>query len=143
VKKQNVLFISTRNSCRSQIAEAYLNTFAPDRFYAKSAGLEPGIIDPFAVQVMKEDGIDMSLAVSKSVHLLKGSGKMYDYVVRTCAKEVHEDIPVFPGANDRICWHIAGNGYSGLSSAQKLVVTRRIRDEIRANIIQFISQYGK
>jgi arsenate reductase len=143
MKKQKVLFVSTRNCCRSQMAEAYLNTFAPDRFQAESAGLEPGIIDQFAVQVMKEDGIDMSLAVSKSVHLLKGSGNLYNYVIRTCAKEVHADVPVFPGANDRICWHVSGNGYSGLSSSQKLAVTRKIRDEIRSHVIQFIGQQVK
>lgn len=139
MRKKRILFISTYNTCRSQIAEAYLNAIAPDRFHAESAGLEPGTLDPFAVEVMKEDGIDMSRTVSKSVYLLKETNILYNYVIHTCGKEILKDVPVFPGADDRICWHVAGTGYSGISSAQKMVVTRKIRDEIRSNVIQFIN----
>jgi len=58
--KTKVLFVCVHNSARSQMAEAFLNALAGDRFYAESAGLEPGKINPFVVKVMKEVGIDIS-----------------------------------------------------------------------------------
>ncbi|MEK6678610.1 MAG: arsenate reductase ArsC, partial [Nitrospirota bacterium] len=58
MQKKRVLFVCKHNSARSQMAEAFLNAFAGDRFEAESAGLEPGVLNPLAVQVMKEAGID-------------------------------------------------------------------------------------
>lgn len=142
MRKKQVLFISTHNSCRSQIAEAYLNTLAGDRFEAMSAGLSPSAVEPIAVEIMKEEGIDISSAVSKSAQHLKDSHKFFNYVIKTCGKEMLKDVPVFPGADDKICWNVAGNDYSGISQAQKTAITRKIRDEIRANIIKFINLHS-
>ena len=58
--KTKVLFICVHNSARSQMAEAFLNTLAGERFYAESAGFEPGILNPYVIEVMKEVGIDIS-----------------------------------------------------------------------------------
>jgi protein-tyrosine-phosphatase len=60
MEKKKVLFVCIHNSARSQMAEAFLNLLAGDRFEAESAGLEPGSINPLAVEVMKETGIDIS-----------------------------------------------------------------------------------
>jgi arsenate reductase (thioredoxin) len=66
MRKDKVLFVCVHNSARTQMAEALLNTMAGDRFEAKSAGLEPGVLNPLAVEVRKEIGIDISQNKSKS-----------------------------------------------------------------------------
>ncbi|PIP19551.1 MAG: low molecular weight phosphatase family protein, partial [Candidatus Omnitrophica bacterium CG23_combo_of_CG06-09_8_20_14_all_41_10] len=58
--KKKVLFICVHNSARSQMAEAFLKQMAGDKFEAESAGLEPGKLNPLAIEVMKEAGIDIS-----------------------------------------------------------------------------------
>lgn len=63
--KQKVLFVCVHNSARSQMAEALLKQIAGDRFEVESAGLEPGELNPLAVEVMKEIGIDISRGIPK------------------------------------------------------------------------------
>ncbi len=58
-RKRNVLFLCTHNSCRSQMAEAFLRKYAGDRFNVFSAGLEPTEIDPMTREVMHEVGLDL------------------------------------------------------------------------------------
>jgi arsenate reductase len=65
--KKNVLFICVQNSARSQIAAALLNELCGDYFEAQSAGLEPGILNPLAVEALQERGIDISRNKTKSV----------------------------------------------------------------------------
>jgi arsenate reductase len=67
MKKIKVLFVCVHNSARSQIAEAYLNSMYGDRFEAQSAGLEPGVLNPYAVKVMGEVGLDISGNKTKDV----------------------------------------------------------------------------
>lgn len=73
--KTNVLFMCIHNSGRSQIAEAFLNNLAGDRFDAESAGLEPGKLNPLVVEAMKEDGIDISKNLTKDVFDFFKQGK--------------------------------------------------------------------
>lgn len=67
MKKLKVLFVCVHNSARSQMAEAFLNHLAGDRFEGQSAGLEPGRLNPLAVKVMQEVGIDISGNKTKDV----------------------------------------------------------------------------
>jgi len=73
--KTNVLFMCIHNSGRSQIAEAFLNNLAGDRFDAESAGLEPGKLNPLVVEAMKEYGIDISKNLTKDVFDFFKQGK--------------------------------------------------------------------
>ena len=73
--KDKVLFVCVHNSARSQIAEALLKKMAGDRFDVESAGLEPGKLNPLAVEVMKEIGIDISENQTKSAFDLFKAGK--------------------------------------------------------------------
>ncbi len=75
-----ILFICEHNSARSQIAEAYLNHFGGDRLYAESAGLEPGTLNPYVVEVLGEEGLDISGNQTKSAFDLYRSQKQYDAV---------------------------------------------------------------
>ena len=71
--KQNVLFICTHNSARSQIAEAFLNKLYPEKFEAFSAGIEPSVINPYVVKVMTEIGFDLSKK-EKTIEKAGGAG---------------------------------------------------------------------
>ena len=92
--KKSVLFICTQNSCRSQIAEAFLNSLYGTSYKAYSAGVEKTKVNPYAVEVMKEIGIDMSNHYSKTVEEFKD--ETFDIVVTVC-NTAKETCPFFPG----------------------------------------------
>ncbi|MDH7599656.1 MAG: arsenate reductase ArsC [Sedimentisphaerales bacterium] len=130
-KKLRVLFLCTGNSCRSQMAEAWARHLRPDLIDAYSAGLEPKGLDPMAVKVMAEVGVDMSGQISK--HLDQFKGQTFDYVIAVCdhAKEV---CPVFAGARRLI--HVGFEDPPTLakdahSEQEALGHYRRVRDQIR------------
>jgi len=70
--KKNVLFICTHNSARSQMAEGFLNALYGDKYEAYSAGIEPAKVNPYAIKVMAEAGIDISKKRSKSIEKFRG-----------------------------------------------------------------------
>ena len=92
--KKSVLFLCSHNSCRSQMAEGLLKSYYSDSYDVFSAGIIPTNVNPYAVEVMKEIGIDISSNSSKSIDEFKD--KKFDIVVTVCddAKEV---CPFFPG----------------------------------------------
>ena len=129
--KINVLFICKHNSGRSQIAEAYLKKFAGDRLNVESAGLEPSeAIDPHVVEVMKEEGIDLSLKRPQSVFDLFKAGKIYSHVITVCS-DSEGKCPVFPGITRR--WHLPFPDPANVqgSEDEKLYQVRKIRDSIK------------
>jgi arsenate reductase len=135
--KQRVLFVCIHNSARSQMAEAWLNHLYGDRFEAMSAGLEPGTLNPYAVRVMAEAGIDIAGAPVKSVFDIYNAGKLFNYVVTVCDKEAAERCPVFPGVSERIHWSFPDPAQAKGSDAEKLAQARAVRDQIRAKIEQW------
>jgi arsenate reductase len=92
--KKKVLFLCTYNSARSQIAEGLLDTYFRYKYESFSAGIKPTSINPYAVEVMKEIGIDISNHYSKSINEFKD--KKFDYVVTVC-NNAKESCPFFPG----------------------------------------------
>ena len=94
--KRKVLFICVHNSARSQMAEAWLNHVCGDFFEAQSAGLEPGTLNPLAVQVMSEVGIDISHKKTRAVFDVFKSGQLFAYVVTVCDETSAEKCPIFP-----------------------------------------------
>jgi arsenate reductase len=82
--KKKVLFICVHNSARSQMAAAWLNDMCGDYFEAHSAGLEPGELNPLAVQVMDEVGIDISNNKTQAVFDVFKSGQFFPYVITVC-----------------------------------------------------------
>ncbi len=94
--KKTVLFICTHNSARSQIAEGLLNTIKGTKYKAYSAGVEPSHVSPYAIEVLKDIGIDIS--DQKSKHLKEFEDKKFDYVVTVC-DNAKETCPFFPGKN--------------------------------------------
>lgn len=138
-KKKKVLFICTHNSARSQMAEAFLNKLYGDSFEALSAGTEPADINPNAVEVMKEIGIDMNSHYSKSLN--EFSGKKFDYIVTVCDK-TKEKCPFFPGNAVHI--HRGFENPAGYSGTKDEILDkfRKTRDEIKQWIEKQFAQGG-
>ena len=97
--KKRVLFLCIHNSARSQMAAAYLQQMAGDRFEVESAGLEPGKLNPLAVAAMRDAGIDISRNGTQSVFDLFKSGRRFEYVISVCDAASAERCPIFPGVH--------------------------------------------
>jgi arsenate reductase len=130
--KIRILFLCTGNSCRSQMAEGWARQLRGDVLEPYSAGIEKHGLNPNAVKVMAEAGVDISRQWSKTVEEL-GQGN-FDYVVTVCG-HANEHCPVFPGKAKRV--HVGFDDPPKLTEhlpdgEEKLAVYRRVRDEIRA-----------
>ena len=132
--KKRVLFICVRNSARSQMAEAWLNTICGEHFEAQSAGLEPGTLNPLAVQVMAEVGIDISNKKTQAVFDVFKSGQLFAYVITVCDETSAEKCPIFPGPATRLHWSFPDPSEVQGSETAKLEQVRIIRDQVRAKI---------
>jgi arsenate reductase len=103
--KIKVLFVCVHNSARGQMAEAFLNQLACDKFNAESAGLEPGNLNPLAGEAMKEVDIDISKKnQTKSVFDFFKQGRLYHFVITVCDAASSERCPIFPGLTKRLGW---------------------------------------
>lgn len=129
--KQKILFICQHNSGRSQIAEAYLKKFAGEEFLVESAGLEPADnINPLVLEVMKEEGIDLSGKKPQSVFELFKAGKIYDHVITVCS-DAESQCPIFPGITKRRHLPFPDPSKVNGSQEEKLAKVRKIRDAIK------------
>lgn len=128
-EKKKVLFICTHNSARSQMAEGFLKTLYADRYEAYSAGTEASGVNPYAVQVMAEIGIDISSHRSKGVN--EFFDKEVDYVVTVC-DYAKQTCPFFPGGKETIHKGFEDPAAFNGSENGKLAVFRRVRNEIRS-----------
>lgn len=138
--KRKVLFVCIHNAARSQMAQAFLNTVGGEYFEAESAGMEPTAINPLAVEVMAEKGIDISRAEPRSVFDLVKKGKEYGYVITVC-DEAAQRCPVFPFTFRRIHWNLEDPaGFQG-SHEERLEQTRKVRDEIESRVNQFVHEF--
>jgi arsenate reductase len=134
--KTRVLFLCTGNSCRSQIAEAYLRKYAGDHFEVYSAGLEPKPIHPLTLQVLEEVGIDTSGQYSKP--LAQYLGKVhFGYLITVCSK-AEDKCPVFPGMGIRLHWPFDDPAAFEGSEEEKLAKFRQIRDQIGRKVLAWL-----
>ena len=128
---KRVLFLCTGNSCRSQMAEGWARHLKGDVLEPFSAGIETHGLNPLAVKVMKEAGVDISTHRSKRVEEIEGVE--FDYVVTVCGR-ADETCPVFPGKTRVV--HVGFDDPPQLArdaktEEEKLAAYRRVRDEIR------------
>ncbi len=133
-----VLFLCVHNSARSQMAEAFLKKHGGDRFITESAGLEPGGLNPFVVRAMAEVGLDISGNPTKSVFVLRETGRSYDVVVTVCSKEAAERCPIFPGLAERRHWPFDDPSSFTGSDEAIMARVRSVRDEIEAAVLDFV-----
>ena len=134
--KERILFLCTGNSARSQMAEGLLRHLAGDRFEVFSAGTRPAGLNPNAVQVMREIGIDISGHRSK--HVDECSGQAFDCVFTVC-DSAKEACPFFPGGGKRI--HHSFEDPAAAAPEWQLEVFRRVRDEIAARLREFLHEW--
>jgi len=140
--KKHVLFVCVHNSARSQMAEAYLNSLGRDQFEAMSAGLEPGQLNPLAVQAMSEAGFDISKNPTKSVFDIFRQGRLFSFVITVCDAEAAEKCPIFPGITTTLNWSFEDPSSFKGTWEERLEKTRRVRDAIRTRIEEFILERG-
>jgi arsenate reductase len=133
-----VLFLCIHNSARSQMAEAYLKKFGGDTFFAESAGLEAGKLNPLAVEVMKEDGIDISNNQTKDVFEFLKEGRDYHYVITVCDEASAAQCPIFPGVHAKINWSFSDPSALTGSNEEKLATTREVRNKIKEAVMFLI-----
>ncbi len=134
LQKLKVLFLCTGNSCRSQMAEGWARHLKSEAIEAYSAGVETHALNPNAVKVMAEAGVDISGHRSKNVAELKDVP--FDYVITVCGN-AHETCPMFPGKAKVV--HVGFDDPPKLAKTaqteeEALSHYRRVRDEIRAFI---------
>lgn len=139
---KKVLFLCIHNSARSQMAEAYLNQLGAGNFIAESAGLEAGKLNPFAVEAMKQDGIDISKNQTNEVNDYLHEGRTYDYVIAVCDGANAARCPFFPGTTERLHWSFEDpSSYSG-NEVEKLQFTKGVRDQIKQAVSDFIQTHA-
>ena len=130
-ERKRVLILCTGNSARSQMAEGLLRAMANDIVEVRSAGVSPTRVRPEAIAVMREIGIDISGHSSKSVD--EFTNEQFDFVITVC-DNAREQCPIFPGETKRIHWSFEDPAAAGGDEAARLVVFRRVRDEIEARL---------
>lgn len=141
--KQNLLVLCTGNSCRSQIAEGYFRHYAGDRFNVFSAGTEPKAeVHPLAIQVMAEDGIDLSSQRPKHVSNYLGHMAVH-YLIIVCGGADESCPRIWPGLGERLYWPFDDPaGYVG-TAQETLAEFRRVRDEIKEQITTWLENKGR
>ncbi|MCG8453975.1 MAG: arsenate reductase ArsC [Spirochaetales bacterium] len=134
MKKPKILFLCTGNSCRSQMAEGFARFYKGEDFDVYSAGVEKHGMNPYAVAVMKEVGIDLAAHKSKTVDELPE--EPFDFVVTVC-DNAKERCPWFPARTKLV--HRSFPDPPALTAQmndgpEKMEVYRRVRDQIEAFI---------
>ena len=133
-----VLFLCTENACRSQMAEGLVNHDLAGQVQAFSAGVRPSRVNPRAVQVMAELGIDISFHRSNSVDDL--AGEQFDLVVTVC-DQAQEQCPLFPGKTEVIHVGFPDPVKATGSEEEIMAVFRQVRVEMRQQLIPLL--HGK
>jgi arsenate reductase (thioredoxin) len=141
--KRKVLFICVHNSARSQMAAALLNRRCGDSFEAESAGLEPGRLNPLAVEVLREAGIDISKNQTRAVFDVFKTAELFAYMITVCDESEAEKCPIFPGVTTRLHWSFSDPSKFTGTPEEKLEKTRQVRDEIDTQIRQFCAEHGQ
>jgi arsenate reductase (thioredoxin) len=137
-----ILFLCTGNSCRSQMAEGWTRQLKGDQIKAYSAGTEPGMVNPLAVSVMAEKGVDITRQRSKHIDELRGIE--FDYVVTLC-DQAQRNCPDLPGNAKKV--HVGFDdppklAFGSTAKQRRLIPYRRVRDEIKAFVEKLPESLG-
>lgn len=137
---RRVLILCTGNSCRSQMAEGFVNHLLAGRWEARSAGTSPAArVHPLAVTAMAEGGVDISSGVPEVVD--RYLDEAWDLVVTVC-DSAKEACPVFPGRVETVHIPFDDPADAEGSEEEKMAVFRRVRDEIRDRLVEAIRARG-
>jgi arsenate reductase len=135
--KSRVLILCTGNSARSQMAEGLMRHLAGHEVF--SAGTKPVGVNPLAIAVMREKGIDISSQRSKAV--TEFSGQEFATVITVC-DNANEQCPIFPGAPQRLHWSLPDPAAVSGTEQEKLQAFRAVRDDLERRILSFVNPVG-
>ena len=135
MSRVRVLFLCTHNSARSQMAEGFLRTLAGDRFEAGSAGTEKTQVNPLAIRVMAERGVDISGHTSKLY--AEVASVPWDCLITVC-DDANEHCPWVPGPVKRLHWSFPDPSRATGSEEERLAVFRRVRDQIHERLTDWL-----
>lgn len=122
------------------MAEAYLKKLGGDKFNVKSAGLNPVVLNPFAIEVMKEDGIDISDNATQDVIEVVNNNGFFNYVITVCDEAANYCAPVLQGLNNRLSWSFEDPSQFTGTHKEKLEATRQLRDKIKQAVVSLVTQ---
>lgn len=134
---KNVLVLCTGNSCRSQLMEGYLRQFAGDRATIYSAGIETHGVNPRAIAVMREDGIDISGHTSNNVD--EYASLSFDYVITVC-DNANEHCPVFPSTARKFHHNFPDPAKARGSEEEIMEQFRIVRDQVKTYCREFVDE---
>jgi arsenate reductase len=140
MEKKKVLFVCGHNSARSQMAQAFLNMLAGDRFEAESAGIEAGTLNPLVVEAMGEIGIDISGNTTRRAFDLLKQGKRFHYVITVCDAGNAQKCPTFPYTWQYLNWRFPDPAELQGNYEEKMKEIRKIRDAIKEKLTAWISE---
>ena len=123
------------------MAAAPLSKRCGDFFEAHSAGLEPGTLNPLAVQVLREIDIDISKNKTQAVFDVFKSGELFAYVITVCDESEAKGCPIFPGVTTRLHWSFPDPSKFDGTTEEKMRETRRVRDKIDDQIRRFCAEH--
>ena len=133
---KRILVLCTGNSCRSQIAEGYLKHFAKEKAEVYSAGIETHGVNPEAIAIMKEDGINISEHTSNNVNEYRDID--FDFVITVC-DNAKEQCPVFPSTAKQFHYNFADPAKATGTEEEILQQFRNVRDEIKTFSKKFVA----
>jgi arsenate reductase len=134
----NILVLCTGNSCRSQLLHGYLQQLLGERATVYSAGVETHGLNPRAVQVMAEDGVDISQHTSN--HVDEYAAVPFDYVLTVC-DHAQEVCPVFPSSAQKLHHNFPDPARATGSPEEILEQFRAVRDQVKAYALAFARQH--
>jgi arsenate reductase len=132
-----VLFLCTENACRSQMAEGLVNHYLAGKVKAFSAGVAPKEVNPRAIQVMAELGIDISGQRAKSLNVFEG--QQFDLVITVCDR-ARQQCPFFTGAARMLHMGFTDPGSAQGSAEEIMAVFRQVRDEMQQQVIPLLER---
>lgn len=135
---KQILVLCTGNSCRSQIAEGYLKHFAGEKAAVYSAGVETHGVNPRAIQIMKEDGIDISGHTSNNVNEYRDIE--FDYVITVC-DNAKERCPFFPSQAQKFHYNFPDPAKATGTEEEILHQFREVRNMIKKYSQEFVTQH--
>jgi len=134
---KRILVLCTGNSCRSQIAEGYLRQFAGNKAEIFSAGIETHGVNPRAISIMKEDGIDISSHTSNNINEYRNMD--FDYVITVC-DSAKESCPYFPSRAKQFHHNFPDPAKAKGSEEQITQAFRSVRDQIKEYSKEFVME---
>ena len=133
---KRVLILCTGNSARSQMAEGLLKHLGGSGYEVFSAGTHPSVVNPLAIDAMREIGIEISRHRSKSVD--EFVNEEFDYVITVCDR-ANESCPIFFGQAKRVHWGFDDPAVAEGANESRLSIFRRVRDEMTQRLSELFS----